>query len=105
MIGAPRQIFSRYRDAGGRVLVILVTDGEPSDGQYSDLKRCLQSAPSNIYISMVECNDNEEEMDYLSDGMPKSPGFTIRRIIPKNWPSSDESWALMSNLPEHTMFR
>jgi hypothetical protein len=66
MIGSLRKMFQMYGNPGRRVLLILVTDGEPSDGSYNQLFRTLQSMPSHMYLSMVECNDNEEEMEYLS---------------------------------------
>ena len=66
MIGLFRRMYDMYRGESGRVLLILVTDGEPSDGSYSDLFRVLTNKPDNFYVSFVECNDNEEEMDYLT---------------------------------------
>jgi hypothetical protein len=42
-----RFVLLQYGNKGGRVLLVLVTDGEPSDGNYDDLKRvrgtCVQS--------------------------------------------------------------
>jgi hypothetical protein len=58
-----------------KVLLILVTDGEPSDGDYNQLFQCLTKLPANMYLSMVECNDNEEEMDYLSGWDTRLPRF------------------------------
>lgn len=62
-------IFSRYNDeaaAGTRVLVIVVTDGEPSDCSVAELFNLLATRRHpNIHISLAECNDNEEEMAYL----------------------------------------
>jgi hypothetical protein len=60
MITALRRLFQQYAAAPSRVLLIFVTDGEPSDGSYNQLFATLQSMPQNIYLSLVECNDNEE---------------------------------------------
>lgn len=53
--------------AGRRVLIMVITDGEPSDGSPDDLFRLLSSVLSNpnLFMSFAECNDNEEEMAYL----------------------------------------
>eukprot|EP01106_Pelomyxa_sp_JSP_P016562 TRINITY_DN623_c0_g2_i1.p2 TRINITY_DN623_c0_g2~~TRINITY_DN623_c0_g2_i1.p2 ORF type:complete len:151 (+),score=51.66 TRINITY_DN623_c0_g2_i1:100-552(+) len=67
MVAMFRRMFAMYRAEVGRVLLILVTDGEPSDGSYSALFSTLKNErPANFYVSFVECNDNEEEMDYLT---------------------------------------
>ena len=66
MIGSLRRLYDVYRAVPGHVLLILVTDGEPSDGGYDDLFSVLNNKPGNVYVSLVECNDNEEEMDYLT---------------------------------------
>ena len=75
MIGLLQRVYSQYSRVQGRVLLILITDGEPSDGEYNDLFRTLNQKPDNFYISMVECNDNEEEMDYLTGWDTQIPRF------------------------------
>ncbi len=75
MVTALRSIYNTYRDTRGRVLVILITDGEPSDAGYDDLYQTLMNKPSNFYISLVECNDNEEEMDFLTGWDLRIPRF------------------------------
>lgn len=69
LIGSLSSIFSTHSAeaaAGRRILVVIVTDGEPSDGSVHDLFQLLQRGrhPS-FHISLAECNDNEEEMAYL----------------------------------------
>jgi hypothetical protein len=59
MISALRRLFAQYAASPSRVLLIFVTDGEPSDGSYSQLFTTLQGLPANMYLSFVECNDNE----------------------------------------------
>jgi len=75
MISSIRKVYHDYADVAGRVLLIVITDGEPSDGDYSDLKRSLLQMPANFYVSFVECNDNEEEMDYLTGWDLEIPRF------------------------------
>ena len=66
MISTLRRLFEVYGSQPRRVLVIFVTDGEPSDGSIDDLFRLLQRGrPDNVHVSLAECNDNEEEMAYL----------------------------------------
>lgn len=59
-----------YRDkgnlpAGRQLLLIIVSDGEPSDCSLADLKSLFTSKPSNFHISLAECTDEEETMKYL----------------------------------------
>jgi len=66
LIGAIRSMYYKYGNVNGDVLLIVITDGEPSDGDYDALFNVLSGKKSNWYISLTECNDNEEEMDYLT---------------------------------------
>ena len=50
---------------GSFVLLIVVTDGEPTDGSRMDLFNVLQNKPSYFHISFAECTDNAEDMEYL----------------------------------------
>lgn len=56
MIGALQRLFMQYASSPSRVLLLFITDGEPSDGSYDQLFRTLQRIPSNMYLSFVECN-------------------------------------------------
>ena len=75
MISSIKNMYRQYTSIKTNVLLIVVTDGEPSDGEYSDLFAVLMNKPSNFYISLVECNDNEEEMDYLTGWDSLIPRF------------------------------
>ena len=81
-----RTIFSQYSEylkQGHRVLVVVIADGEPSDGSVDDLFQVLQGALRNnqhgpsdkIFVSFAECNDNEEEMAYLDGWDQRLPHF------------------------------
>ena len=86
LCGKLQQIFSQYSDylkQGHRVLVLVITDGEPSDGGVEDLFRVLNGALRNgefgnndkLFVSFAECNDNEEEMAYLDGWDQRLPHF------------------------------
>ena len=51
----------------GQLLIIVVTDGEPTDGTRDDLYNALQSITSNgqVHVSFAECTDMAEDMEYL----------------------------------------
>ena len=66
MVSSLRRMYDIYSSVAGRVLIILITDGEPSDGTYDELFSALMNKPASFFVSLVECNDNEEEMDYLT---------------------------------------
>ena len=68
LIGALKSIFDEYSpicEAGYHVLLLVVTDGEPSDGTVLELKSRLSHKPRDFHISFIECNDNEEEMAWM----------------------------------------
>lgn len=66
MIRSLMTLYEIYMNETKNVLIVLITDGEPTDGKLSTLFDTLVNKPQNFYISMVECNDNEEEMEYLT---------------------------------------
>jgi len=59
---------------GRSLLVVCITDGEPSDGSRQDLFNVLNNKSSNIHVSLAECTDNAEDMEYLDswDGRIKN---------------------------------
>ena len=69
IIGALRGIFERYSAmaaAGQRVLVVVITDGEPSDGSVNDLFNLLKyKRHPNIHVSLAEMSEDEETMRFL----------------------------------------
>lgn len=69
IIGALRNIFSVYNSlaaSGTRVLVVVITDGEPSDGSTADLFNLLKyQRHNNIHISLAEMSEDEETMAFL----------------------------------------
>lgn len=73
------RVLSHYEAvcAQSRVLLIIITDGEPSDGSADDLFYVLQRElrRPNLHVSMCECNDNEEEMAYLDTFDNRLPRF------------------------------
>jgi hypothetical protein len=52
--------------AGQRVLVVVITDGEPSDGSVNDLFNLLKyRRHPNIHVSLAEMSEDEETMRFL----------------------------------------
>jgi hypothetical protein len=53
------------------ILLLVISDGEPSDGSVNDLFRCLKNKHPLFHVSFIECNDNEEEMAFMDslDGL------------------------------------
>ena len=73
LIGTIRQIYQDKMGLpqGRQLLIIVITDGEPSDGTLGDLFNVLNYKPDNVHVSFAECTDNREQMEYLDrwDGM------------------------------------
>jgi len=67
-----------YRDKAGitkQLLIIVVTDGEPSDGSLEQLSSVLKNKEDNVHISFAECTDNEEAMAFLDNLDTRIPNF------------------------------
>lgn len=47
------------------LLIVVITDGEPTDGSRSDLYYTLVNKKLNVHVSFAECTDNAEDMEYL----------------------------------------
>jgi len=64
-----KQIYDDNIDNLGdkQLLIIVATDGEPTDGSRNDLfNRLVQiTSNGNVHVSFAECTDNEEDMEYL----------------------------------------
>jgi len=63
-------IFSTYSNLTSNsvhVLLLVLSDGEPSDvnGNINVLINSLNNKPSLFHVSLIECNDNEEEMAFM----------------------------------------
>ena len=68
LIGSLSNIFATYNNearSGRRIIIIVITDGEPSDGSADQLFSILQRRGPNEFESLAECNYNEDEMAYL----------------------------------------
>lgn len=50
-----------------QLLIVVITDGEPTDGSRGDLYNMLTYITSggNVHVSFAECTDNAEDMEYL----------------------------------------
>lgn len=58
---------------GKQMLLVVITDGEPSDGSHDDLFYAIKSVTNdgNVHVSFAECTDQEDDMNYLDrwDGL------------------------------------
>jgi hypothetical protein len=54
-----------------QLLIIIVTDGEPTDDSgrrdIHSFKRCLQHRPRNVFTTIVACTDEDDSMEYLNN--------------------------------------
>lgn len=59
-----------------KLLIIVITDGEPTDGSRADLQEVLMNIASrgDVHVSFAECTDNADDMEYLDqwDGLIKN---------------------------------
>lgn len=87
LIGTVRDICRRYSPratADKPVLLIVITDGKPSDGDgeeehwdfYNIVKTRGGTNNNNIHISFAECTDCERDMEYL-DRWDRDPRYRI----------------------------
>ena len=67
LIGAINQIYQNKANLppNKNLLIVVITDGEPTDGSRSDLYNILIHKRPNFHISFAECTDNAEDMEYL----------------------------------------
>lgn len=79
LLGTLQQIFNAYAPTANQksrqLLVVVITDGEPSDGSRDDLFSVLYFKPQNVHVSFAECTDNEEDMKYLDEWDGRIPKF------------------------------
>jgi hypothetical protein len=52
---------------GKKLLIVVVTDGEPTDGNRDDLYNTIKHVTrhGSVHVSFAECTDNAEDMEYL----------------------------------------
>jgi len=79
LMGCLNQIYNDKKfvlGSGRKLLIVVVTDGEPSDCSHIQLQELLSTLTSNadVHVSFAECTDQEEDMAYLDrwDGVIKN---------------------------------
>jgi hypothetical protein len=77
LCGTIRQILAEKTPSGWNrsMLLVVITDGEPTDGSRDDLKNVLLSKSRNVHVSFAECTDNAEDMEYLDAWDGQIPNF------------------------------
>jgi hypothetical protein len=72
LVGCLRHIFhEKAQVPKNQVLLVVITDGEPTDGSRDDLFNVLKNKPKKFHVSFAECTDQAEDMEYLDlwDGL------------------------------------
>lgn len=79
LIGSLKRIYAEkinYVSSKRKLLIITITDGEPTDGSRADLFNTLVNITKsgNVHVSFCECTDNADDMEYLDawDGCIKN---------------------------------
>lgn len=73
LLGKLRQVYNDklniINTTNKQLLIIVLTDGQASDGNLDDLRRLLQQMTSNnkVHISIADCTDNEQEMEFYDE--------------------------------------
>lgn len=77
LIGTIKEIYAdkRYIPANRQLLIVIVTDGCPTDGSLRELFRTLISKRSNVHISLAECTSEASVMEYLDEWDNQIPNF------------------------------
>ena len=75
LLSTIRKIYRDKSDCTKQVLIIVVTDGEPSDGSLNELSQVLRNKKSNFHISFAECTDDKEAMEFLDRLDNSIPNF------------------------------
>jgi len=71
-----QQIYSDKKSISfANLLIVVITDGEPSDGSRAQLFTVLSNKPANVHVSFAECTDQEEDMQYLDEWDGKIRNF------------------------------
>lgn len=67
LIGTIQKIYRHKKNLpdGRQLLIVVITDGEPTDGSHTDLFNTLTNKSTNVHVSFAECTDREEDMEYL----------------------------------------
>lgn len=78
LIKSVKNIIKTYTplcEQGCHVLLLILGDGEPSDGDTWSIQNTFSKKNDNFHISFVECNDNEEEMAWMDSLDSKIQNF------------------------------
>lgn len=79
LVSALGKIYNQYINYldNKQLLIVVITDGEPTDGTRRQLFNRLTNITQNgnIHISFAECTDKEEDMEYLDQWDGKIRNF------------------------------
>jgi hypothetical protein len=73
------KVYDQYveRLNGQQLLIVVITDGEPTDGSSIDLYNKLVKITrgGNVHVSFAECTDDPKNMEYLDEWDGEIPNF------------------------------
>ena len=58
-------------------LILVLTDGEPTDCSFNDLGRFIRRKRQNVYISFAMCTDEDDVVDLYNEAIDPLPGCDI----------------------------
>jgi len=64
-----------YVSGDRQLLIVVVTDGVPSDGTKEQLHQTIRAKSGNTHISFAECTDRPEDMEWLDEIDKSIPKF------------------------------
>jgi len=69
--------YLNYGGAERDRLIIVITDGEPSDGSFAELKSLIEAKSSRVFVSFLMCTDEEAIMQQYDECMDGLDGVDV----------------------------
>lgn len=81
LLGAMRHVFTHFAPAvtGRDLVLVIATDGEPSDGTKRDVYNLLRTRPDSgrVFVNFLVCTDNNDEVAYLNEIDKRVQGIDV----------------------------
>jgi len=75
LVGRTRQ-FTNTKPGADRILMVM-TDGLPSDGSFDTLRQTVRAKRSNVYMNFMMCTSDDEVVDRYEDSVDAIPGVDV----------------------------
>mmetsp|Transcript_30655 Transcript_30655/g.98785 ORF Transcript_30655/g.98785 Transcript_30655/m.98785 type:complete len:260 (+) Transcript_30655:107-886(+) len=59
------------------VLLLVFTDGVPSDGTFTDLQQAVQAKRPHVFVGFMMCTDEDDVVDNYNTWLDKIPGVDV----------------------------